>query len=159
VPGAFAAHYQEVRMAAITASIEINVPPETVFDYLSQLEKHDEWQTSIKSIEVLTPGETRVGSRAREVREAGGRDQTITYEMTELDPPRVAAFKGVDGPLRPFGRVELTPLDGGGRTRYDFEFDFETHGVAGKMLGGWARKAAQKEIPEDLARLKAKLEN
>lgn len=146
-------------MAAITASIEIDAPPEKVFDYLSQLDKHHEWQTSIKSIEVLTPGETRVGSQAREVREAGGRDQTITYEMTEVERPHTAAFKGVDGPVRPFGRVTLTPLDGGSRTRYDFEFDFETVGLTGKMFGGIARRQAQKEIPEDLGRLKGKLES
>jgi len=146
-------------MAAITASIEIDCPPEKVFDYLGRLDKHDEWQKSIKSIEVLTPGETRVGSRAREVREAAGRDQTITYEMTELDRPKSVAFKGVDGPIRPYGRIVLTPLDAGARTRYDFEFDFETRGVAGKMFGGMARRAAEKEIPEDLARLKAKLES
>ena len=42
-------------MAAITASIEIDCPPEKVFDYLAQLDKHAEWQTSVKSIEVLTP--------------------------------------------------------------------------------------------------------
>src|SRR5262245_3149980 len=146
-------------MAPLTASIEIDCPPEKVFDYLGQMDKHNEWQRSIKSIELLTPGETRVGSRAREVREAMGRDQTITYEMTELDPPKSVAFKGVDGPIRPFGRIVLTPLDGGTRTRYDFEFDFETHGVTGKMFGRMARKAAEKEIPADLARLKAKLES
>ena len=137
-------------MAAITASIEIDCPPEKVFDYLAQLDKHAEWQTSVKSIEVLTPGETRVGTQAPEVREAAGRDQTTTYEMTEVDPPRSAAFKGVDGPIRPLGRVVLTPLDGGTRTRYDFDFDFETVGMTGKMLGAMARRLAKKEIPADV---------
>ena len=93
------------------------------------------------------------------MREAAGRDQTTTYEMTEVDPPRSAAFKGVDAPIRPLGRVVLTPLDGGTRTRYDFDFDFETVGMTGKMLGAMARRLAKKEIPEDLARLKAKLES
>jgi uncharacterized protein YndB with AHSA1/START domain len=145
-------------MAAITASIEIECPPEKVFDYLGELDKHNEWQTAIKRIEVETPGPVRVGSRAREVRDGPGGEQTITYEMTEVDRPNAAAFRGVDGPIRPFGRVVLTPLDGGTRTKYDFEFDFETHGVTGKMFGKMARRQAKKEIPQDLARLKAKLE-
>ena len=42
-------------MAPITASIEIDCPPEQVFDYLSQLDRHGEWQDAVKSIEVLTP--------------------------------------------------------------------------------------------------------
>jgi uncharacterized protein YndB with AHSA1/START domain len=146
-------------MAPITATIEINCPPEKVFDYLGQLDKHDEWQEGIKSIEVETPGPTRVGSRAREVREAPGGDRTITYEMTEVDPPRVAAFRGVDGPIRPFGRVVLTPLDDGSRTRYDFELDFETRGLTGKMFGGMARRDAAKAVPRDLESLKKRLEN
>jgi uncharacterized protein YndB with AHSA1/START domain len=65
-------------MAPITATIEIDRPPEEVFDYLSQLDKHGEWQDAIKSIEVLTPGPTAVGTRARIVREGPGGDQTIT---------------------------------------------------------------------------------
>jgi uncharacterized membrane protein len=146
-------------MAPITASIEIDCPPEKVFDYLGQLDKHNECQTAIKSIEVETPAPTRVGSRAREVREGPGGDQTMTYEMTEVDPPKTAAFRGIDGSIRPFGRVVLTPIDGGTRTRYDFEFDFETHGLTGKVIGKVARRQAAKEIPEDLARLKAKLES
>jgi len=146
-------------MAPITTSIEIDCPPEEVFDYLSQLDRHGEWQEAIKSIEVLTPGPTVVGSRARIVREGPGGDQTLTYEMTEVDGPRSATFRGIDGSIRPVGRLVLTPLDDGTRTKYDFEFDFETHGLTGKMFGKVARRGAEKEIPADLARLKAKLES
>lgn len=146
-------------MAPITASIEIDCPPETVFDYLAQLDRQGEWQDAVKSIEVLTPGPTVVGTQARMVREGPGGDQTITFEITEVDRPRSSAFKGIDGSIRPMGRYVLTPLDGGARTKYDFEFDFETHGLAGKMFGKMARRGAEKELPEDLARLKAKLES
>ena len=145
-------------MAPITASIEIDCPPEKVFDYLSQLDRHGEWQEAIKSVEVLTPAPTAVGSRARMVRGGPGGDQTLTYEMTEFDRPRSAAFRGLDGSVRPVGRWVLTPLNGGARTKYDFEFDVETHGMTGKMFARVARRGAEKEIPEDLARLKAKLE-
>jgi uncharacterized protein YndB with AHSA1/START domain len=146
-------------MAPITASTEIDCPPEKVFDYLAQLDKHDEWQSGIKSIEVLTPGPTRAGTQAREVRAVVGGDRAITYEMTEVDSPRVAAFRGIDGPIRPYGKVVLTPLDGGARTKYDFELDFETHGLMGKLFGGKAHRDAAKSVPEDLARLKANLES
>jgi len=143
----------------ITNSIEIDCPPEKVFDYLAELDKHNEWQTAVKRIEVETPGPTGVGSRAREVRDGPGGEQTVTYEVTEFERPTSAAFRGIDGAIRPLGRFVLTPLDGGTRTRYDFEFDFETHGMSGKMFGKIARRQADKEIPQDLARLKAKLES
>ena len=59
-------------MAPITASIEIDCPPEKVFDYLSELDRQGEWQDAVKSIEVLTPGPTAVGTRARIVRDYPG---------------------------------------------------------------------------------------
>ena len=52
----------------------------------------------------------------------------------------------------------LASLVGADRDSCYYEFDFETHGLTGKMFGKVARRGAEKELPEDLARLKAKLE-
>lgn len=144
---------------AIRASIEIGRQPSDVFAYLDDLSRHGEWQEQIKSVHVDTGGPTRVGSKATEVRHVGGRDQTISYEITEHNPPRSFAFRGLNGPLRPVGRGSVEPLDDGSKSRFTLEFDFESHGLLGKALRPIATSQARKQIPEDQQRLKERLES
>jgi hypothetical protein len=146
-------------MAAITESIEISRRPEEVFAYLDDLARHGEWQPQILRVERVEPaGPTHVGTRATEVRKIAGREQSMTYEITEHDPPRRFAFRGVDGPVRPVGRGTIEPLDDGARTRLTIEFDFEGHG-AGKLMRPLAVRGARSEIPKNQQRLKELLES
>ena len=146
-------------MAAITDSVEINRRPEDVFAYIDELERHGEWQEEIVSVRVEGGSPTKVGTRAIEVRKVPGRDQTVTYEITEHDPPRSFAFHGIDGPLRPVGKGTIEPLDGGERSRFTIEFDFESHGFAGKAMRPLALIQAKKAIPKGQQRLKERLES
>ena len=146
-------------MSAITESVEINRRPEDVFAYIDDLERHGEWQEEIVSVRVEGGGPTKVGTRAIEVRKVPGRDQTVTYEITEHDPPRSFAFHGTDGPLRPVGKGTIEALDGGERSRVTIEFDFESHGFAGKAMRPLALMQAKKAIPKGQQRLKERLES
>jgi uncharacterized membrane protein len=143
----------------ITASIEIGRRPEEVFAYVDQLARHGEWQEQIESVRVDTEGPTAVGTRATEVRRVGGRSQTMTYEITEHDPPRTFAFHGVTGPLRPVGRGSIEPVADGARSRVTLDFDFDSHGILGAILKPLATRQARKQIPKDQARLKERLES
>jgi hypothetical protein len=67
------------------------------------------------------------------------------------------AFQGVEGPIRPSGKVRVLPLDGLTRSRLQLEIDFEGVGI-GKLLLPLVRSMAAKQIPKDQATLKAKLE-
>ena len=145
-------------MAAITDTVEINRRPEDVFAYIDDLERHGEWQEEIVSVRVEGGSPTKVGTRAIEVRKVPGRDQTVTYEITEHDPPRSFAFRGIDGPLRPIGNGTIEPIDGGERSRFTIEFDFESHGFAGKAMRPLALMQAKKAIPKGQQRLKERLE-
>ncbi len=146
-------------MAAIVEAIEIDRSPEEVFAYLDELTRHGEWQTEIVSVRMLTDGPTRVGTRAVETRKIAGRQQNTSYEVTEHDPPRVFAFRGLDGPLRPIGKGMVEPLDGGARSRVTLEFDFEAASFLGKLLRPIASSHARKQIPQDHRRLKERLES
>jgi uncharacterized membrane protein len=144
-------------MAQLTASIEIARPPEVVFAYLSELGRHDEWQEMIKKIEVLTEGPTRVGSRARDLRKPPfGPAVWATYEITEFDPPRLARFEGIDGPIRANGTVTVTPADGG--SRVTLELDAVPHGLLGRLLMPMVRTQMRTQVPADQQRLKRRLE-
>ena len=146
-------------MAAITDTVEIARRPEDVFAYIDDLERHGEWQEEIVSVRVEGGGPTRVGTRAIEVRKVPGREQTVTYEITEHDPPQSFAFRGIDGPIRPVGKGSIEPLDGGERSRFTIEFDFEAPGIGGKLLRPIALAQARKAIPKGQQRLKERLES
>ncbi len=145
-------------MAPITASIEIARRPEEVFAYLDDLERHGEWQAQIVSAERQGDGPTRVGSRSSEKRRIGGREQSMSYEVTEHDPPRTFAFHGLDGPVRVVGKATIDPVGDGSSSRVSLVLDFEGHGI-GKVLVPVARSQARKQVPKDQQRLKERLES
>ena len=145
-------------MAPIVHSVEIARSPEDVFAYLDDLERHGEWQSQIVSSRRETEGPTRVGTRATDVRRVPGRTQSITYEVTEHDPPRRTSFKGVNGPVRPLGTVTVEPV-GEGASKVTIELDLQGHGLLGQLIAPLARNQARKQVPEDQARLKERLES
>jgi uncharacterized membrane protein len=147
---------EEAQVVAIKETVEIARRPEEVFAYLDDLAGHAEWQAQLVSVHVDTDGPTRVGSRATETRRMGRREQTGTYEITEHDPPRSFAFRGVDGPIRPVGRGTVEPAGDG--SRVTIELDFEGRGL-GKLLLPLVRSQARKQVPKDQARLKERLES
>ncbi|MEA2390489.1 MAG: hypothetical protein QOK31_598 [Solirubrobacteraceae bacterium] len=142
-------------MTAVIESIEISRPPEEVFAYIDDFERHGEWQDNVQSARAETDGPTRVGTRIVETRRVPGGPREFTYEITEHDPPRLAAFRVLNGPVRPVGRLKVEP-SGAGAT-YTVELALEGHGF-GKLIAPLARRDARKQLPLDLARLKQKLE-
>lgn len=141
----------------ITHTVEISRPPKEVFDYLDQLPRHTEWQGSLVDVKVQGGGPTAVGTRVTETRKGPGGGQ-YTYEITEYDPPWRLAFKGLDGAIRPTGKVRILPLDGLTRSRVQLELELEAHSGMGKLMLPFARRGAQKQIPKDHAKLKELLE-
>ena len=144
-------------MAPIVKSVEISKPPQEVFAYLDDLARHGEWQGQIVEVVSVSDGPTRVGSRATDKRRVPGGMREVTYEIVEHDPPRRTRFRGIDGPIRPVGTVTVEPLDEGSRSRVTLELDFEGHGV-GKLLLPLVRGNVRKQVPQDQARLKERLE-
>jgi uncharacterized membrane protein len=141
----------------IVDSVEINRSPEEVFAYLDQLERHGEWQEQIIGVKVETEGPTRVGTRATDKRKVPGGPRDVTYEVTEHDPPRRVAFRGLNGPVRPIGSVVVEPLGDGTSSRLTLELDLQGHGL-GKLIAPFARMDARRTIPKDQRRLKERLE-
>jgi uncharacterized protein YndB with AHSA1/START domain len=142
----------------ITHSVEIDRPPDEVFAYLDDVERHGEWQSAIVSSKRETDGPTSVGTRVTDTRKVPGGPRPVTYEVTEHDPPRKTSFQGVNGPIRPVGTVTVEPLDDGKRSRVTLELDLKGHGI-GVLFAPFARMDARKQVPKDQAALKAKLES
>jgi uncharacterized protein YndB with AHSA1/START domain len=144
-------------VSKITHTVEIARPPDEVFAYLDDVERHGEWQSSIVSSHRETEGPTRVGTRVTDVRRVPGRTQSITYEITEYDPPRRTSFRGVNGPVRPVGTLTVEPAGEGG-SKVTIELDLQGHGLLGMVVAPLAQSQARKQVPQDQARLKERLE-
>jgi uncharacterized membrane protein len=146
-------------MAPITESIEIDRRPDEVFAYLDDVTRHGEWQDQIVSVEPQGEGPLKVGSRVTETRSVPGGNRSMTYEITEHDPPRRSAFRVLDGPIRAVGTISVDPLVDGSRSKLTISIDFQAHGLAGKVLLPVAKNQARKQIPKDQAKMKALLES
>ncbi|MEO3749194.1 SRPBCC family protein [Streptomyces sp. B6B3] len=140
-------------MAAIVNSIEIDRPAEEVFRYASDPARFPEWQRDVARVSV---DGREVGSRFTTVRKIGGQERSMTQEISENEPPRAWAARGVDGPVRPNASIAVEPL-GPERCRVTFSLDFEGRGV-GAALVPMVRRIAAKVAPTSHQRMKDLLE-
>jgi uncharacterized protein YndB with AHSA1/START domain len=144
-------------VAAIVESIEIERRPEDVFSYLIDPSHLPEWQESVLSARLEGSGPPTRGSRMTHTRRVGGRERTITQELTEYDAPRLFAFRGVEGPVRAIGKGTVEPLAEGSRVTIDL--DFEGHGIGRLLVPLVVRRQARNDLPRDLRNLKRRLES
>jgi uncharacterized protein YndB with AHSA1/START domain len=146
-------------MAPIVESIEIARRPEDVFRYVTDPDNLRDWQASVVDVKKEGEGPVHAGSKVVVTRQIKGRTQPMTQEIAELEPPRHWTVRGVDSPVR--GNVDGTvePIDGGDRSRVTIRLDFEGHGIGKVLVPLVVRRMAAKEMPENMKRLKERLES
>jgi Polyketide cyclase / dehydrase and lipid transport len=116
-----------------------------------------EWQRGVVRGHLDTP-ETRVGSRCTTTRKIGGREREVVTEITEYDPPHRWADRGVSGPIRAVVAVTVEPVSDGSHARVTIELDFTGHGIGKLLVPLVVRRQAANEMPENMERLKRRLE-
>jgi uncharacterized protein YndB with AHSA1/START domain len=145
-------------MAPFVHSVEIERSPEDVFAFSSDVSRFPEWQEGVESSQVEGGGPVERGARISMRRRVGPSVRAVTIEMTEHDPPRSFAFRGLDGPIRPLGRGTIEPLENGQRSRLTFELDVKGHGI-GVLLVPFVRRQVREEVPKSYGNLKRLLES
>ena len=106
----------------------VSRPPEVVFDYLTNPSTLADWQTSKTSVEQLTDGAPRLGTRIRErTKPPGGKEFEQVVEFTEFERPVRVHVHIVEGPYPIDGTWSFEP-DGEG-TRVHFVADGELRGA------------------------------
>ncbi|MBA3383240.1 MAG: SRPBCC family protein [Actinobacteria bacterium] len=141
-------------MIEVEHTVEIDRPAEEVFEYLTDVSRLPEWQSSAVSAEL--DGALRKGARVREARTFMGRRAASTLEVTEYEPPRRFSLRVVEGPIRYSVEHALEALDG--RTRVTFVGRGETRGVP-RLMQGAVRRAVERQFVKDLEALKRTLES
>jgi uncharacterized protein YndB with AHSA1/START domain len=143
-------------MAPITVSTEVERPAEEVFPYVIDPSTMPEWQQGVVRGHLDTPT-TRVGSRCTTIRRIGGREREVITEITEYDPPRRWSDRGISGPIRAIVSVTVAPVADGSRSRVTIELKFTGQGI-GKLLVPFTTRQAAREMPDNMTRLKQRLE-
>ena len=122
----------------VEQSFSVDLPPEVVFDYLTNPAKLAEWQTSKTSVVQLTDGAPQLGTRVRErTKGPGGREFEQVVEFSEFDRPRRVHVHIVEGPYPVDGTWSFEPDRDG--TRVHFVAEGELRG-AGRLLEPVAKR-------------------
>ena len=145
-------------MAPITSTIEVARPSDAVFSYVTDPSRFGEWQKNVVSGHMEGNGPPSVGDTCMTTRRIGFAERPVTSTVTHVDPPKTWGVRGVDGPVRATVNVTVEPLNQHQRSRVTIELDFEGHGIGKLIVPLAVRREARKEMPENLRRLKERLE-
>ena len=144
-------------MAPIVSTAEVSRPAEEVFAYVTDPSTFPEWQSGVVRGH-MNESPTRVGSQCTTVRNIGGREREVHTTITDYDPPRRWADRGVDGPIRAIVEVLVESIADGSQSRVTINLDFTGHGIGRLLVPLVVRRQAAREMPENMRRLKQRLE-
>ena len=147
-------------MTLVTASIDIDAPPERVYDAMLDPARLKDWVTIHRRINRADDGAPHEGYEMEQTLCLRGANFKVRWTLTEAEKPDAATWEG-RGPAHSYARTSyhLRRRDGGG-TRFDYENEFK---APGGMLGAAASRVLvggvpQREANRSLQRLKALLE-
>jgi uncharacterized protein YndB with AHSA1/START domain len=147
-------------MTLVTASIDIDAPPERVWEKVLDPACLDEWVTIHRRVNKADDGVPRKGFEMEQTLHLRGANFKVRWTLTEAERPERATWEG-RGPAHSYARTayRLRALDGD-KTRFDYENEFK---APGGILGAAASRVLVGGVPvreanRSLQRLKALLE-
>ena len=147
-------------MTLVKASIEIDAPPERVYDKMLDPSCLPEWVTIHRRVNESDSGEPHKGYEMTQTLCLRGANFKVHWTLTEADRPERATWEG-RGPAHSYARTayRLSRRDGDG-THFEYENEFK---APGGFLGAAASRVLvggvpQREATKSLQQLKAILE-
>ena len=136
-------------------SITINRPVEEVFAFVTDVANFAKWNAQAGRTEQSSEGPVGLGTRYRGSSDFMGRTMQWIAEITEYEPNQKAVQKITMGPTEMTMGWFLQPVEGG--TRFTIRSEGPTGGLA-KLAGPLMDRTMEKQMEDNLARLKALLE-
>ena len=147
-------------MSEVRAQIEIDAPPERVYDLMLDPERLHEWVTIHRKINHTDSGAPREGFEMDQTLCLRHANFKVHWTLTEADRPDRATWEG-RGPAHSYARTSyvLKAVDGD-KTRFVYENEFKPPGgfvgqAASRMLIGGV---PEREATRSLQRLKELIE-
>ena len=141
-----------------SGSAVVDRPIEEVFAYLADGTRDPEFSPRVQEIRKTTDGPAGVGTTYESTVKDAGMTTKRTFELTAFDVPTRIRWTERSTNLVTVsdGGYDLES-DGPARTRVTIRNTFEGHGV-GKLIVGFAARAARKDADAFAARIKAAAE-
>jgi uncharacterized membrane protein len=130
----------------VEESVVVGRPPEEVYDFVADLERGPEWQSSLESVD---------RARGVEVRTFAGHRREASFRVTEQERPERFAIESRTGPVRALARFSFAPVAEG--TRVDFRLEVELGGAV-RLAAAMMRGRIAREARQNLERLSELLE-
>jgi uncharacterized protein YndB with AHSA1/START domain len=141
----------------VEESVEINRPPEEVFDYVANRENLPEWSSPILEVQKQTQGTlAEVGARFTTVANFLGQRFETPFEVTVHDPPHRHTDRSKGGPFSQEYTHTFEEV-AGGRTRLTEVTEGEPGGFF-RLAGPLLEMAGRRQFRADLETLKDLLE-
>jgi uncharacterized protein YndB with AHSA1/START domain len=147
-------------MTLVTASIDIDAPPEEVYDVMLDPSRLHEWVSIHRRVNSSDDGTPKKGYEMNQTLCLRGANFKVNWTLTEADKPERATWEG-RGPAHSYARTSyrLSPRDGGG-THFEYENEFTAPGgfigkAASRVLVGGV---PQREANRSLSALKKLIE-
>ena len=104
-------------------TIDIDCPPEQVFDFVANFENDAQWRSEVKEMRFLEPGGVRLGQKNRERAAVWGQTMVTVTVITELQPGRKVKVETESGPVPVTVVRTCEPVNGGTRFTYTMDGD------------------------------------
>jgi carbon monoxide dehydrogenase subunit G len=142
-------------MPQATGSVSIARPAHDVFIFVADGTNASKWRSGVLDV-ALVSGEGAGALYKQGVSGPGGRRVSADYRVTSFEPDRSFGFETTSGPVRPTGRFDFEPADGGG-TRVTFSLQAELGGLKKLLMGKMVQRTMDAEVGA-LSKLKQVLE-
>ena len=148
-------------MPPIITSAEIDRPATEVFACATDPARFSQWQQGVVDGHMDGPANgtewPAVGAKCVTTRRIGGANRQDTSKLVHIDPPKTWGVRGTDGPIRASVDVQVEPVTDS-RSRLTISVDFTSHGIGKILVPLMVRREARKEMPENMAALKNRME-
>jgi hypothetical protein len=128
---------------------------DTVFAYVSDLDRLAEWQAGIVEARRTSDGPMGIGATATVTRELMGDRVVAPLTITAYDPPRTLGISSEVSGVRVAALLELTPVEGASATELAFAMEIRASGFT-RFMEPMIAGVAGGDIEASLARLAAR---
>jgi carbon monoxide dehydrogenase subunit G len=143
----------------VERSIEIDAPPERVYELVMDPRRLGDWVTIHAGLKDSPQGELRRGSELVQSLRLAGRRFDVHWEVVQAEKPRRVVWEG-RGPVHTRAKVVYDlDKDGDGKTCFSYVNEYSMPGgPLGRIAGGVLRHTAERESEATLEQLKRLVE-